>query len=407
MDKTILHCDLNNFYASVEALAHPELSGLPIVVCGNPELRHGIVLAKNQIAKAAGVQTGEPIWQSKQKCPDVVFLRPHFDKYVYYSKIVFDIYTNYTDRVERFGIDECWLDVTESIPLLGSGEKIAYDIKERVKRETGLTISVGVSFTKTLAKLGSDLKKPDAVTVLSRDNFKDRIYDMSPSELIMIGKKTAKKLDDLNIKTIGDLARADRKALKQHFGIVGDKMINAAQGISDEEVKLYYDTFVPKSVSHGTTTPKDIKTLEEAKTVIYALSEMVAVRLRRYNLVAGGISLGLKGLDLKWNGKQKGLIDATASAKTIGENAIAMLKEMHDFKAPLRAITVGAIKLDDASKYQLSFFSENEDKQLNLEKTIDGIRNKYGYDSVKRGILIDNEILGDLHEDDDFLPFKR
>lgn len=407
MDKTILHCDLNNFYASVEALAHPEYAGMPIVVCGNPELRHGIVLAKNQIAKEAGVKTGEPIWQSKQKCPDVIFLKPNFDKYVYYSNIVFNIYTGYTDRVERFGIDECWLDVTESIPLFGDGEKMAYKIKEEVKAKTGLTISVGVSFTKTLAKLGSDMKKPDAVTVLDKSNFKEKIYNMSPDELIMIGNKTAKKLKSLNIKTIGDLANADRKVLSSHFGIVGDKMINAAQGISDEQVRHYYDKFVPKSVSHGTTTPKDIKTLDEAKTVIYALSEMVAVRLRKYGLVANGISLGIKDTLLQWEGKQKSLFAATANAKTIGETAISILNEIHNFKSPIRAITVGAIRLDNADSYQISFFSYDEDKQLSLEKAIDGIRNKYGYHSVQRGILVDNEILGNLHEDDDFLPFKR
>lgn len=407
VDKTILHCDLNNFYASVEQKLHPEYNGLPLAVCGNPKMRHGIVLAKNQLAKQAGVQTGEAIWISKQKCPDIVFVAPHFNEYVEISKKVFDIYTSYTDRVESFGIDECWLDVTGSKKLFGDGKTIADELRSRIKRELGLTISVGVSFTKTLAKLGSDLKKPDATTVLDRQSYMQRIGNMSPSELIMIGKRTGQKLEALNIHTIKQLADADREMLRYHFGVIADNMINAALGIETEEVKKYYERRVPKSVSNGTTTPRDINDKEEAKIVVYALSEMVATRLRKYNLVANGISFSIKDPNLKWVSKQAPLEFPTSSANVIAKKAMELLIKMHKFDTPLRAITVGAIRLGSSAEMQLSIFDPQDDRQSKLDKSIDSIRDKYGYGAVKRGILLDDELTVNLHDDDDFRPFHQ
>jgi len=407
VDRTILHCDLNNFYASVEQKLHPEYDGMPLAVCGNPEARHGIVLAKNQLAKKAGVQTGETLWSAKQKCPDIVFVPPHFDVYVKYSKQVFDIYTSFTDRVESFGIDECWLDVTGCERLFGTGEQIANELRRLVKEKTGLTISVGVSFTKTLAKLGSDLKKPDATTVLDKEHYMSIIGDMSPSELIMIGRHTSEKLDKMNIRTIRQLANADRENLRYKFGVIADNMINAASGIETEEVKRYYDVRIPKSVSNGTTTPRDIKNLDEAKIVIYALSEMVATRLRGYNLVANGIGLSIKNPDLKWVNKQIPVSPATASSSSIAQSAIELLKQMHKFGTPLRAITVAAIRLEDKNCVQASLFDESENKNDKLEKSIDAIRNKYGYNAVQRGLMLDNDLTGNLHTDDDFRPFHQ
>lgn len=402
-----MHCDLNNFYASVEQKLHPEYDGLPLAVCGNPQMRHGIVLAKNQLAKQAGVQTGEAIWISKQKCPDIVFVAPHFNEYVRISKQVFDIYTSYTDRVESFGIDECWLDVTGSKNLFGDGKTIANELRERIKRETGLTISVGVSFTKTLAKLGSDLKKPDATTVLSKADYMNIIGNMSPSELIMIGKRTSLKLEALNIHTIEQLANADRNMLRYHFGVIADSMINAALGVETGEVKKYYDRQIPKSVSNGTTTPRDIQNEEEAKIVVYALSELVATRLRQYNLVASGINLAIKDPDLKWVSRQTTLLSPTANASDIAQNAMSLLLQMHRFNQPLRAITVGAHKLSDKTEMQFSLFDDPDNKEGKLEESIDKIRSKYGYNVVKRGLLLDETLTGNLHEDDDFRPFHQ
>ena len=408
MDRTILHCDLNNFYASVEQKAHPEFDGMPLAVCGDPEARHGIVLAKNMLAKAAGVATGEAIWISRKKCPGIVFVPPHYDEYVRYSKQVFDIYTEFTDRVESFGLDECWLDVTGSLKLFGcDGKALADRIRETVKARTGLTISAGVSFTKVLAKLGSDLKKPDATVVLDREHYMDVIGDMPPSELIMIGGSTSKKLELLGIRTIRALAAADRTMLKEHFGVIADKLSDAARGIENDEVRLYYDKRVPKSVSHGTTTPRDMTTEEDVRIVVYALAELVAMRLRRYGLSAEGVGLSLReAATLKHKSAQCTLSSPTSDAATIAERALALLPKLHSFPQPLRAVSVAATRLSDDSVTQLSLFDSSEEEK-NLEKSIDDIRGKYGYKAVKRGLMLKNDLANGLHEEDDFLPFKR
>lgn len=410
MDRTILHCDLNNFYASVEQKAHPEYDGMPLAVCGDPEVRHGIVLAKNMLAKQAGVTTGEAVWISKKKCPGIVLVPPHYDEYVKYSKQVFGIYTEFTDRVESFGLDECWLDVTGSLKLFGcDGKGLADRIRETVKERTGLTISVGVSFTKVLAKLGSDLKKPDATVVLDRAHYMDTVGGMAPSELIMIGKSTAHRLELLGIRTIRALAAADRGMLREHFGVVADKMSDAARGIESEEVRLYYDKRTPKSVSHGTTTPRDITSEEDFKIVVYALAELVAMRLRRYGLSAEGIGLSVReATTLHHKSAQCTLPSATRAASEIAERAIALLPKIHAFPQPLRAVTVAATRLTDGSMTQLSLFDgENDEKETNLGKSIDRIRGKYGYKAVKRGLMLKNDLATNLHEDDGFLPFKR
>ena len=407
MDKVILHCDLNNFYASVEQLSHPELDGLPIAVCGDPEARHGIVLAKNMKAKAAGVATGEPIWAAKRKCPGIVFLPPHYDEYVRISKQVFSIYTEFTDRVESFGLDECWLDVTESTSLLGSGKEIADRIRETVKTRTGLTISVGVSFTKVLAKLGSDLKKPDATVLLPRESYMDKIGDMPPSSLIMIGRSAAAKLEALGIRTIRRLAEADRGMLRSKFGVIGEKMSDAARGEGDDEVAFYYAVRVPKSVSHGTTTPRDMTSDEDARAVVYALSELVAARLRRHDLVAGGVALTLRRADLTTASKQCLLPADTCSASDIAEGALGLLSSMHSFPAPLRALSVAATRLSESSVRQMSLFDDGVSREEVLEKCVDEIRGKYGFNALRRGVLIGDKLTEGLHGDDGFLPFKR
>lgn len=407
MDKVILHCDLNNFYASVALKLHPEYEGYPLAVCGDPEKRHGVILAKNMLAKAAGVKTGEAIWVSKQKCPGLVPIKPDFPAYMKYSDAVKEIYKSYTDRVESFGIDECWLDVTDSIGLFGDGKTIADRLRAEIKEKFGLTISVGVSFTKVLAKLGSDLKKPDATTVLDRGHYMDVIGDMSPGELIMIGGKTLEKLKSLNIKTIRQLASADRELLRSKFGVIGDNMINAASGIEDEEVKRFDAVRIPKSVSNGTTTPRDISTFDEAKSVVYALCELIAMRLRKYNLAAEGIFLSVKYTNLKWVSRQRTLSRLTSNASDFAEASLALLKETHNFKAPLRAITVGAIRLNDKSQAQISLFDDEGEKEEKLEECVDKIRGKYGYHALKRGVILNTDLADNLHDDDGFVPFKR
>ncbi len=407
MEKVILHCDLNNFYASVEQKNHPEYNGMPLAVSGNPENRHGIVLAKNYLAKEAGVQTGEAIWISRKKCPNIIFVPPHFKEYVHYSDLVRSIYTKYTDKVESFGLDECWLDVTGSLKFFNmSGRELADKIREDVKARTGLTISVGVSFTKVLAKLGSDLKKPDATSVLTRSNYMDIIGDMSPSEMIMIGRRTAEKLKKLNIHTIRQLANASRQMLRNHFGVIGDHMVDYASGIEREEVKHYYDVHIPKSVSNGTTTPRDITNLADAKTVIYALAELVATRLRKFGLIANGVSIAIRYAEtLDGISRNKALEFPTSNASVLAETAVKMLLDMHSFSTPLRAITIGAIRLEDKNNKQFCFLDdEREDK---LEDSVDKIRGKYGYNAITRGVVLGNKLTGNLHEEDGFQPFKK
>ncbi|MDR3262936.1 MAG: DNA polymerase IV [Clostridiales bacterium] len=410
--KTILHCDLNNFYASVETALNPELKDKPVAVCGEQELRHGIVLAKSYPAKACGIATGDTVTEAKRKCPNLIVLPPHFEEYVKYSDKVFAIHTSFTDRVENYGLDECWLDVTNSSALFGGGEKIADEIRRRVKDELNLTISVGVSFTKIFAKLGSDMKKPDATTVISPENFKDKIYRLPAEELMMVGKSTKNILNRLNIRTIGELAAADKGLLKQHLGINGEKLIDSANGRDNDEVRLYYDKFLPASVGHGTTTPTDMTSYDDAAVIIYALSELVASRLRRYGLHACGVHLSVKNSRLKSFGKQRALNAFTSNSKDIAENACALLQELWSPSEnyALRAVTVSAINLiKSGDMLNINFFDDIDLKPDNLENSLDKIRSKYGFGSIKRGILLKNSYVADdrFSGDNKFLPFSK
>ncbi len=409
MERVILHCDLNNFYASVETVLHPEYKDKPIAVCGDPKKRHGIVLAKSQAAKIMGVKTGDAVWEAQQKCPGLIVVPPTFGEYVKYSDRVFNIYTEYTDRVEHFGMDECWLDVTGSAGLFGTGKEIADELRRRVHEETGLTISVGVSFTKTFAKLGSDLKKPDATTVISKENYKEIVWPLDLSEMIFIGRRTAAKLHKLNINNLGELAKADRALLRTHFGVIADKMIDSAAGRETERVKHYYEHHVPKSVGHGTTTTKDVKNYDSAKIVVFALSEMVATRLRRYNLAAECVSVGLRDTSLNWFSRQTTLMRPTNNSSEIAETALKLIRDNYNFGLPLRSISVYTSKLSNPNGgIQFTIFDAESEKEKKLEESIDKIRAKYGYKSVQRAILLNNDVLNaDLHEEDDFLPFKR
>lgn len=284
MDKVILHSDLNNFYASVECAVCPELRGKPLIVAGSKEKRHGIVLAKNEIAKSHGIKTGDTIWQAKQKCPALVVVPPHFDLYMSYSEQISELYTEFTDLVEPFGPDECWLDVTGSMHLFGDGKQIADKIRAEIKNRFALTASVGVSFNKVFAKMGSDIKKPDATTVIDRDNFRSIIWKLPVSDMLMVGKKTAEKLDGLNIHTVGDLANADSGALTKLLGVNGMSIYKSARGEDTTPVRKYHLSREIKSVGHGMTAVKDITNEEDARTLILYLSDLIAARMRKYGV---------------------------------------------------------------------------------------------------------------------------
>lgn len=298
MERVILHSDLNNFFASVELLSHPELADVPVAVVGDPKLRHGIVLSKNYKAKEYGVQTAETIYQARLKCPNIVFLPAHYEFYEKYSKLVHMIYLDYTDMVEPFGIDECWLDVTGSISLFGGGERIADAIRRRVREELGLTVSVGVSFNKVFAKLGSDMKKPDATTVISMENFREKIWGLPASDMLFVGKKTSEKLRRCCLKTIGDVAKCSPDFLKSIFGKNGLTLSDFANGRDASPVALYGEIPPPKSIGNSTTPPRDLIDDSDIDIVLYQLCESVSERMRNEGVVCKTVQLYVRYRDL-------------------------------------------------------------------------------------------------------------
>lgn len=395
-NRIILHCDLNNFFASVECQLNPELKKVPMAVTGDADKRHGIILAKNDLAKKYGVKTAEVIWEAKQKAPGLVCVPPHQALYEEYSKEVLKIYGRFTPIVESFGIDECWLDLTGYMGgnTMENGKIFADKIRETIKKETGLTASVGVSYNKIFAKMGSDLNKPDATTVITKENFQRLLWGLTVGELFMVGKKTAEHLRKLNIYTIGDIAFSDKNMLKQHFGIMGEKHIENARGENTEPVVAAADAKDEKSVSNGMTPEKDITTFSDAEKLIYLLSEKVSSRMRQYNIRGKGVSLDLRGNDLKHVSRQKKLDFYTCSGSEIALAAIDLLNKNWKFN-PIRTLTLGVFDLTkEKTEVQLSLFDENiikHDRSESLEKTLDKIKNKYGTTIIQRGNLFSKD----------------
>lgn len=407
-DRLILHCDLNNFYASVECVNHPEWRDIPLAVAGDPEKRHGVILAKNELAKKKGIKTGDTIWQAKQKEPNLLCVPPHFSEYMRYSRTVFEIYTRFTSQVEPFGPDECWLDVTASVKLFGSGKQIADTVRQTVKKETGLTLSAGVSFNKVFAKMASDLRKPDATTVVMRTDYRKILWQLPVSDMLMVGKRTAEKLKKLNIYTVGDLANADRAVLRSHFGIVGEKLIDDACGNNADPVREYTEKREEKSVGHGMTATRDITTYADAEALITYLSDKVAQRMRKQNVRGSGVSLGLRSFALKHITRQKVLSRATCAAADIRAAAIELLHENWNEEPALRTVTVSVYDLSRQDAVQMGMFdTTTAAKAENLEKTIDAIRRKYGDTAIFRAGLDGADFFYDKNDDEDFLPFKR
>ena len=406
----VLHCDLNNFYASVEQTINPALKGKAVAVSGNPETRSGIILAKNTMAKNMGVKTGEVIWQAKQKCPDLVCVPPHFEYYVHYSKAVRKIYEQYTDKVEGFGLDECWLDVTDS-KIFGTPFEIAEKIRNQVREETGLTISVGVSFTKTFAKLGSDLKKPDATTEINKENYKNIVWPLPVQDMIFIGRQTQNKLNHMGIFNLGQLARASTKALVQAFGVVGERMQKSARGEDVEPVRNCDVQREIKSVSHGITTLRDMETFKDAHQVIEFLSDMVATRLRRYGFFSNLIHLDIRRNNLTHESRQCH-VPPTNNHEDIFKAACRLLADMWQTKQedlPLRSLSVGAGGLTDVGgSVQLCMFDERSERALQLELSVDQIRKKFGFGAIKKASMLHCDLLTDkMFSEEDLLPFKR
>ena len=391
-DRVILHCDLNCFFASVELLRYPALRDVPVAVCGDPESRHGIVLAKNEAAKQLGVKTAETIWQARQKAPHLITLPPHHGLYREYSRKVNAIYGQYTDLVEPFGIDESWLDITNSMHLFGGdGKAIADQLRERLREELGLTISVGVSFNKIFAKLGSDYKKPDATTVIDRGNWQAIVWPLPVGDLLGVGRSTQKLLRQYGVETIGQLAAFPRQTLETLLGKHGTQLHDYANGLENSPVRPQHEAEPVKSVGNGTTFPQNLTRWEEVRSGLAVLSDSVAGRLRRQGLYCGGVALTIRNAQFHQFSRQVRLDAPTHLQKDIYQTALALARQSWHAPDPIRALTVTALYLSDGadSFQQLDLLdgaaAQREEKQERLEQAMDAIRGKYGKGAISFG----------------------
>lgn len=395
-DRVILHCDMNGFFASVELLSHPELKDRPMAVCGSPDKRHGIILAKNELAKKAGVVTAETVWQALKKCPDLQFVPPHMSKYKHYSRLINEIYQRFTDMVEPFSIDESWLDVTASQGLFGTGKEIADTIRETVKRELGLTLSAGVSFNKIFAKMGSEYKKPDATTLITRENYKQILWPLPAREMFFVGKATAQKLASAGINTIGDIAMANPDILEHMLGKQGRQIWEYTNGLDTSPVARADEAEKIKSVGNGVTFTRDLVTEDDIITAVTSLSDTVAGRLRKYGMKACGVKVDIKDPYFKVISRQKQLFTPTNLACELANSAIDIIHSSWKKGSPIRMLTITGINLtDEIFDEQLSIFggdSESRKKGEQIERTMDEVRKKYGSSAIGFATVIDNDI---------------
>ena len=394
-DRVVLHSDLNAFFASVETVLNPALRNVPMAVCGEPEKRHGIILAKNELAKRRGVATAETIYQAQKKCPNLVLVRPHHDLYMRYSREVNAIYREYTDLVEPFGIDESWLDVTGSQKLFGSGEDIANTLRARIRRETGLTVSVGVSFNKTIAKLGSDLKKPDAVTVIDRAHFREIVWPLPVSALLYVGKSAMQVFRDLRINTIGALAESSPELLAYKLGKLGTQLYAYANGEDDEPVRSAYEKREVKSVGNGMTFSHDLYGMEEILVGLDAVCDLAAARMRAKGVKCTGVQLAIKDENFVTNQRQKQLSLPTNLARELREASAELLRETWNPRLGIRSLTVTGIGLvPEGTAEQIGFFDDpTENRRADRrERAVDGIRRKFGKGAIQSGGVLASDI---------------
>ncbi len=405
MKKTpvILHSDLNCFYASVEMMLDPDLRDKPVAVCGSTENRHGIVLAKSELAKKCGVKTAMVNWEAKRLCPDLIMVEPHFDQYVKYSALAREIYYRYTDLVEPFGMDECWLDVTGSEMLFGSGVDIAEKIRREMREELGLTVSIGVSFNKIFAKLGSDMKKPDAVTEISVENFKDKVWHLPVGELLYVGRSTLQKLNFYGVHTIGQLAATDPELLKNWFGVKGDQLWHYANGTDTSRV-MHKDYRSPvKSIGHGITCKQDLVSEKEVWLVILEMSQDIGHKLKTHNLSATGVQISIKNSDLLSKQYQCKLPFPTQSADIIARTGRKLFDENLPDEIKVRAVTVRAIELHPADEaFQVDLFNSTEkiEKIEKLDNAVEVIRQRFGSKAVQPAALLE-EVKAPMNDTND------
>lgn len=392
--RTILHSDLNCFYASVEMMLNPDLRGKAVAVCGATEDRHGIVLAKSELAKKAGVKTGMVNWEAQRLCPNLIMVPPQYDQYLKYSKLTRAIYQRFTDRVEPYGMDECWLDITGCDYVCGDGMEAAETIRRTVREELGLTVSIGVSFNKIFAKLGSDMKKPDAVTEITEENFKEKVWPLPASDLLYVGRATNAKLANYGIHTIGDIAGTEPQFLRRLLGINGLELWKYAAGRDDSRV-MHKDFVSPvKSVGHGITCYADLETSEEVWKVMLELSQDIGHKLRVHELAATGVQISIRGNDLFGKQYQVKLSQSTQSPMVLARKARELFEMNYRWSTPVRAVCVRAINLvPQGQPEQLDLFTDAAylEKMNKLDLAIEEIRRRFGKRAVYSACL-----MGDL-----------
>ncbi len=397
MERVILHSDCNSFYASVECLHRPEIREKPVAVGGDVEQRHGIILAKNQIAKKFHIQTGEALWQAKQKCPDLVIVPPNYNLYLRFSRLARQIYLDYTDQVEPFGLDECWLDVTGSA-VKGNGMAIAKEISARIKYELGITVSIGVSWNKIFAKLGSDYKKPDAVTPISKDNFKEIVWPLSAGDLLYVGRATQRKLNSRYIRTIGELANTPEEMLHSLFGKWGDVLYCFSNGLDTTPVGKFDNQPTIKSIGNSTTTPRDLTNNEDVKIILFVLADSVARRVREQGFKARTVCISVRDNELSSFTRQFTIKHYTNITSEIAQEGMNLFLRHYRWYKPIRSIGISVTDLvSDTIVTQMDLFSDEKSRvrKERLDGAVDWLKNRFGNYSVQPAVLLaDRQLSG-------------
>ena len=400
MSRTILHSDMNCFYASVEMLHHPEFSGKPLAVGGDPEARHGIVLTANYIAKKAGVKTGMALWQAKQVCPEIIFVPPRMDLYLRFSRMAQEIYSEYTDLREPFGIDESWLDVSASTSIKGDGMKIAQEISNRIKNELGVTVSIGVSWNKIFAKLGSDYKKPDGITAFTKENYKNIVWNLPAGDLLMVGRSTEKTLRKLGIRTIGELAGTEPSILETYLGKMGLILYDFANGWDEAPVCTEGYKALIKSIGNSTTTPRDLISDLDVKIILMALAESVGARLRENGFQCRTVEVSIRDNGLYHFTRQCKLNRASNVTEEIAKAAFELFQKNYNWEHPIRSLGVrGCDLVSEEMPYQLDLFMDEvkREKMRKMDQVVDEIRGRFGYQSIQRAFMYQDKLLAQLN----------
>lgn len=404
MKRVILHSDMNSCYASIEHLYHPELAGKPLAVGGDPEARHGIVLAKDQMAKKAGVKTGMALWQARQVCPDIIFIPPHMDRYLRFSRLAHEIYGEYTDLQEPFGIDESWIDVTASTSLKGDGRKIAEEISRRIKSELGITVSIGISWNKIFAKFGSDYKKPDAITEITPDNYKQIVWTRPTGDLLYVGPATKRKLDSHGIHTIDQLAQAGPEYLHSRLGKMGYILSAFVNGEDRTPVSMENTSAPIKSIGNSTTTPRDLVDDTDVQIIIFLLAESVSARLRENHFKGNTVEISVRDNELYHFTRQKKLAMPTDITNEIAAAAMQLFWENYRWNRPIRSVGVRASGLvfeDCPVQLNLFISQEQREKLHRADQAVDEIRRRFGFYSIQRGIMYTDRKLSALNAKED------